>query len=391
MTHKLVCVSFLTIFETQTYLYYFYKTQTMQPFKPSTLPIPNIQWEQLIDSLGKANRYLARYDGLLQSVINPDVLLAPLRTQEAVLSSKIEGTQATLEEVMGFEADSATDEANKGDIYEVINYRIALNEGREKMKQRPISLNMIKQMHEILMRGVRGDSKDPGNFRRIQNYIGSPGSPIEAARFVPPTVPDMHAALDNWEKYIHSDDKDVLVQLALVHAQFEIIHPFLDGNGRMGRILIPLFLYHKEIIQQPVFYLSDFLESHRNQYYDALKEITDTGNWTNWIRFFLNAIVVQAEKNIKKTRSIIDLYEETKKEIVATTHSQFAINCLDSIFIQPIFSARNFEANSSIPKSSVARLLSTMVQSNIITMIQQPSGRKPAIYAFRKLLNIVNQ
>lgn len=362
----------------------------MNPYQPQPLPLKNIDWDQLIDLMGKANRYIARYDGLLQSVINPDVLLSPLRTQEAVLSSKIEGTQATLEEVLEYEADEHADDYIKGDIFEVLNYRIALKQGRDSMKERPLTLNTIKKMHAVLMWGVRGDSKDPGNFRRIQNFIGSPGSTIENARFVPPSVPVMLEALDNWEKYIHIEDKDVLVQLAIVHAQFEIIHPFLDGNGRMGRILIPLFLYHKEIIQEPVFYLSDYLESHRSDYYDALKEITDSGQWTNWIRFFLNAIVVQAEKNIKKTREIINLYETVKREIVDSTHSQFAIQCLDSLFIQPIFSSRNFEKNSNIPRSSVARLLSTLVDNGIIAIAQKGAGRKPTTYAFRRLLKIVN-
>ncbi|MEQ9262848.1 MAG: Fic family protein [Owenweeksia sp.] len=259
------------------------------------------------------------------------------------------------------------------------------------MRERPLSLNTIRQMHKILMTGVRGASKDPGNFRRIQNFIGSPGASIEAARFVPPTVPVMKEALSTWEKYIHHDDKDVLVQLAIVHAQFEIIHPFLDGNGRMGRILIPLFLYHKEIIQEPVFYLSDFLESNRTDYYDALKEITDTGNWTHWIRFFLNAVIVQAEKNISKTRQIIDLYETIKKEIVDSTHSQFAVQCLDALFVQPIFSSGNFRKTSQIPRSSIARILRALTENNVIAMAQRGVGRRPTIYAFRRLLDVVNQ
>ncbi len=363
----------------------------MQPFLPHELPIKNIEWDKLIDIMGKANRYVARYDGLLQSIINPEVLLSPLRTQEAVLSSKIEGTQATLEEVLQFEAQDAAPDHAKGDIFEVINYRIALIEARDQMKVRPLSLNSIRKMHEKLMSGVRGENKDPGNFRRIQNFIGSPGSTIESARFVPPAVPVMMDALDKWEKYIHIDDQDVLVQLAVIHAQFEIIHPFLDGNGRMGRILIPLFLYHKKIIQEPVFYLSAYLESHRSDYYDALKDITDTGSWTNWIRFFLQAIVVQAESNIEKTREIIRLYESVKTEIAAATHSQYAMHCLDALFKSPIFSSKNFEKSSTIPKASVARILSALVENKIIKIAQKGSGRRPTIYTFERLLKIVNK
>lgn len=362
----------------------------MQPYKPQELPLSTIDWSKLIDLMGKANRYIARYDGLLQSVINPDVLLAPLRTQEAVQSSKIEGTQASLKDVLEFEGDQDVEDYKKGDIFEVLNYRIALKEGREQMQSQPLTLRLIRKMHATLMRGVRGNSADPGNFRRVQNFIGSPGSTIDTARFVPPSVPVMTEALHAWEKYMHHEELDVIIQLAIVHAQFEIIHPFLDGNGRMGRILIPLFLYHKKIIHEPVFYLSDYLESHRLDYYDALKDITDTGNWTNWIRFFLNAIIVQAEQNITKTRAIINLYEEVKKEITESTHSQYAIHCLDTIFIQPIFSTNYFSKNSGIPKSSTTRLLDILVKEKVLHIAQAGAGRRPTIYAFRRLLNIVN-
>jgi Fic family protein len=362
----------------------------MKPYTPHTLPLKDIEWSKFIDLMGKANRYIARYDGLLQSVINPDVLLAPLRTQEAVHSSKIEGTQASLKDVLQFEGEQDVEEYKKGDIYEVINYRIALKEGREQMQSKPLTLNLIRKMHETLMKDVRGNSANPGNFRRIQNFIGTPGSTIDTARFVPPAVPVMMEALGNWEKYMHHEELDVIVQLAIVHAQFEIIHPFLDGNGRMGRILIPLFLYHKKIIHEPVFYLSDYLENHRSEYYDALKNITDSGDWTNWIRFFLNAIIVQAEKNINKTRAIINLYEEVKKEITESTHSQYAVHCLDTIFIQPIFSSNYFSRNSGIPKSSTTRLLDILVKENILAIAEAGAGRRPTIYAFKRLLAIVN-
>lgn len=361
-----------------------------KPYLPDKLPLKNIEWGKFIDLMGKANRYIARYDGLLQSIVNPDVLLAPLRTQEAVQSSKIEGTQASLTDVLEFEGDQEIEEKKKGDIYEVINYRVALKQGKEEMQQRPLSLNMIRKLHETLMHDVRGGNADPGNFRRIQNYIGSPGSTIENARFIPPVVPQMMESLYEWEEYLHHETPDIIVQLAIVHAQFEIIHPFLDGNGRIGRILIPLFLYHKKIIHEPVFYLSDYLENHRQEYYDALKYITDHSSWTEWIMFFLEAVIAQAEKNIAKTKLIIELYEQVKKEVIEGTHSQYAINCLDTVFTQPIFSTKYFEKNSGIPRSSVGRLLSLLVQENILELAREGSGRRPRIFAFRRLLNIVN-
>lgn len=361
----------------------------MKPFEPHTLPLKNLEWEAFIDLMGKANRHIARYDGLLQSIINPDVLLSPLRTQEAVLSSKIEGTQATLEEVMEFEADALRSGSKKDDIYEVINYRIALMQGRERMTQRPLSLNVIRKMHEILLQDVRGENKDPGNFRRIQNWIGSPGSTMDQARFIPPTVPDMTEGLYNWEKYVNQDEKDVMVQLAIVHAQFEILHPFMDGNGRIGRILIPLFLYHKKIIHQPVFYMSQYLETNRQGYYDALKSITDSNNWTHWIVFFLRGVVQQAEKNIDQTQKIIELYEQMKVTMAEKTHSQWAIHCLDYIFTQPIFNTSDFNKDAKVPKTSAARLLKAMEENEIIQCIERGSGRRPSLFAFRKLLHII--
>lgn len=363
----------------------------MKPYNPQILPLKNLEWTEFIDLVGKANRYVARYDGLLQSIVNPDVLLSPLRTQEAVLSSKIEGTQASLEEVMEFEADALISENNKGDILEVLNYRVALIEGRHRMSERPLNLNDILKIHKILLDGVRGEQKAPGSFRKIQNWIGSPGSTMDQARYVPPAVPTMMEGLYNWEFYLHQDEKDILVQLAIVHAQFEILHPFIDGNGRIGRILIPLFLYHKEIIHQPIFYMSQYLESNRLAYYDELKNITDTGRWEHWIRFFLNGIIQQAEKNINQTREIITLYDYMKSVMAVKTHSQWAIQCLDYIFTQPIFNTSDFNKSSKVPKTSAARLLKAMEENNIITCVRKGVGRRPSVYTFRKLLQIINQ
>ncbi len=368
----------------------FYATQ-MKPFKPHRLPLKDLEWEDFVEPLGRANQHIARYDGLLQSIVNPEVLLSPLQTQEAVLSSKIEGTQATLEEVMEFEAEARQTEKQKGDIQEVLNYRVALLAGRDMMKEKPLSLNVIRHMHRLLLTGVRGSGKDPGNFRRLQNWIGTPGSTIEQARFIPPAVPDMLEGIYNWEKYLHSDEKDALVQLAVVHAQFEILHPFMDGNGRIGRILIPLFLYHKNIIHQPVFYMSQYLEGHREEYYNALKTITDTGQWTHWILFFLEGIVEQAKRNIKQTLEIIRLYDDMKIVMAEKTHSQWAIQCLDFIFSRPIFNTAVFNKESNVPKSSAARLLRIMEENNIIECISRGAGRRPSVFAFRKLLNVINQ
>ena len=315
----------------------------MKPFSPHKLPINNLDWEYFIPLIAEANRELARYDGLLQSIPNTETILSPLTTQEAVLSSKIEGTQASLEEVLEFEAKKNKNIPKYEDIEEVINYRKTLDEASEKIKESlPISLRLMKDMHRSLLQGVRGTNSDRGNFRRIQNWIGKPGSAIETARFVPPPPNNIMLNLDNLEKYIHYDEKDRIVQLAFIHAQFEIIHPFLDGNGRIGRLLIPLFLYEKNILSKPLFYISAYFESDRETYYENLLEITNSGNWIKWIEYFLTAVIEQAKKNIILAKEILTLYNSLKQEIVDLTKSKHSINILDFLFEKPVFTSSDF-------------------------------------------------
>jgi len=363
----------------------------VKPFIPHDLPIKNLDWQKFQRILGPANRAIARYDGLLQSIPNPAVLLSPLTTQEAVLSSKIEGTQATLEEVLKFEADPNRETEHYQDIREIINYRKAMAFAVAELEERPMSLNLLKRMHSILLDSVRGENKSRGAFRNIQNWIGKPGTAIEEARYVPPSPLKLMENLDAYEKYLHAEDDDALVQVAIIHAQFEIIHPFLDGNGRIGRILVPLYLHSKNILHQPMFYISAYLEKHRDEYYDHLKAISDDGNWEEWIQFFLKAIDTQARANTEKARSILNLYEQMKQKVVESTHSQYALQSLDGIFTAPIFSSSEFKRFTGITKASSARILSTLRDEGIISILEEASGRKPAVYIFRELIDIVNQ
>ena len=227
----------------------------MKPFDPDGLPLDCIDWGAHVTLVGRANAALARYDGMLQGVVNPAVLLSPTTTQEAVLSSRIEGTQASMEEVLEYEAGSTEKivPEKQADIQEIINYRDAMAVAVIELIKRPLCLNLIKELHRILLTSVRGRNKMPGEFRETQNCIGPPGCSIETATFVPPSPDNLPQALDNWEKYLHRDEKDGLVQLAVSKAQFEIIHPFLDGNDRLGRMLIPLFLYAKGLLSSPCF------------------------------------------------------------------------------------------------------------------------------------------
>ena len=362
----------------------------MKPYIPENLPLQNLDWQHLIRLISEANRKLARYDGILHTMPNPVLLLSPLTTQEAVLSSRIEGTQATLEEVLKFEADPNQQTDKYADIQEVINYRKATSVAVEEMKRRPISLNLIKNMHSVLLQSVRGENKARGEFRKIQNWIGKPGSKIENARFVPPDPNELMKGLDNFEKYIHFDEKDRLVQLAIIHAQFEILHPFLDGNGRIGRILIPLFLFEKKILNTPMFYISAFFESHRDEYYDRLKGVTDNKDWEGWIKFFLQGVIQQSEKNIDKAGSILQLYEMMKEKMISITHSQYSIKALDNLFDMPVFSSTDFIKNSNIPKASAKRILNRLEESDIIDLLAEGAGRRPALYIFKQLIDIAN-
>lgn len=363
----------------------------MKPFIPAKLPLSELNWSLFIPSLSIVNREIARYDGLLQSLPNPGLLLSPLITQEAVLSSKIEGTQATLEDVLKFEAQPEKQIRHADDIHEIINYRKALNTAVDELKKRPISLNLLKKTHQILLSGVRGKNKMTGQFRKVQNWIGKPGSPIENARYIPPSPETIGELLDNLEKYIHYDEKDRLVQLAIIHAQFEIIHPFLDGNGRIGRILIPLFLYEKKILNNPMFYLSSYFENHREEYYNKLLSITEANKWEEWILFFLKAIQYQSQQNSEKAKKILNLYSEMKEKVAEITHSQFIMQVIDSLFKSPIFSSSFFRQKSRIPRASAIRILNQLKNNNIISILEEPKGKKPAVYIFDKLIEIVEE
>ncbi len=362
----------------------------MKPFEPKPLPPSDLNWEALVTWLGNAQAALARYDGVLQGLVNPQILLSPLAKREAVLSSRIEGTQASLDDVLKFEADPIEDKTEKyADIQEILNYDQAMIAAVAELKSRPLSLNLFRKMHFVLMDSVRGWNKGRGEFRTTQNYIAPPGIPIEQAIYVPPEPMAVPKLLDNFEKYIHQEERDQLVQLALVHAQFELIHPFLDGNGRVGRLLIPLFLYEKKLIFFPAFFMSAYLEAHRDEYYHRLEAISKENDFQGWVIFFLKAISEQAREDTAKAKAIQTLYEEMKEQVVTLTRSQFAIQVIDTLFRRPIFSAPKFQAQSKIPKPSVARILNALEKGRVIKVLQKGRGKRPTIYAFPKLIKLV--
>ena len=359
------------------------------PCIPPSLPVEDIRWREILPLVGKANACLARYDGMLQTLQNPAILLSPMTANEAVLSSRIEGTQATLDEVLEADAGLVTSETRRGDIEEISNYRVAVRIADHALATRPITLSLIREVHQRLLQGVRGRDKAPGQFREDQNWIGRSGDPIEKARFVPPSPMILPHELEKWEAYLARDDEDPVLQTAIAHAQFEILHPFKDGNGRIGRMLIPLILYRRGALSSPMFYMSEYLEAHRSQYYDWLLAITKEGNWQGWLEFFRQALAEQAESNLEKVRRIRDLYEETRHRVQNLTHSQYAMAAVDVLFTSPVIAGTSFAERAGFNNRVTANgMLRQLEAGGLLTRVREGGGRTTAVYAFPELINI---
>ena len=353
-------------------------------------PDERLDWARLVPLIGPAAAALARYDSLLSNIPNPALLLSPLTTQEAVMSSLIEGIQASLSEVLEFQAgEEPRSPSLQGDIHEIINYQRAMSHAEEQLKDLPLCQRVILETHEILLSGVRGRDKSPGEFRKDQNWIGTPGSSIETATFVPISPEKLLQAMTLLEKYIHAETPDRLVQLAIVNAEFEALHPFRDGNGRLGRMLIPLFLWEHKLIQQPMFYISSFFEAHRDAYYEGLLSVSKDDNWTGWCCYFLKAIQSQAEENSKKASDTLSLYENMKPKISEVTRSRYAIQVLDWVFRSPIFNSKDFMENTGIPKPTALRILDRLNNGEVLGTLREGSGRQPTLYIFPDVLNVV--
>ncbi len=363
----------------------------MQPAIPEPLPINHLDWESLIPAMGKANRAISEFSGLLRYLPDASLLMSPLAMREAVLSSRIEGTTATVTQVLRFQAgEDASDEGSRRDIEEIVNYRKTLRIAERELRKKPFCLNLLLTLHENLMASVRGQNKAPGQFRRVQNYIGRHGRPIEHADFVPPSPLIMLNALGEWEKYYHHEDKDAIVQLAIVHAQFEFLHPFLDGNGRLGRILVPLFLFNKGILNTPTFYLSEYLEDHREDYVGHLRELGRSKKaWTQWCLFFLEAVTTQAQWNIDRVTRILHLHQKLRDRMFELTNSRFALALLDAMFAQPIFQAEALHSRTDMPtRAMVLRLLGKLVADGTLKLLVTRSGRRPAVYSLHELVRL---
>ena len=353
-------------------------------------PEERLNWRKLVPHIGPAAAALARYDAVLAAIPNPDALLAPLAVREAVLSSRIEGTQATIWQVLESEAGLEPDlPARRADIHEVLNCRAAMRQAEKLLETLPFSQQLIRQAHEVLLTGVRGQGKSPGEYRRIPNWIGPPGCSIGEARFIPVEADRLPEAMDNWERYFHSGGHDRLIQLAVLHAEFEALHPFLGGNGRLGRMVVPLFLWQAGLIRFPMFHMSAFFEAHRDAYFDGLISVSRDDDWTGWCQFFLCAIRMQAEDHLARTQRIIDLYNDMREQMVKLTRSHYAVFALDWIFETPIFRSADFVLQAAIPTPTAGRILRVFRDAGILEPILEARGRRSAVLAFRRLLEVI--
>ncbi len=355
-------------------------------------PPTELAWPKLIPLIGPARESLGRYDGLLSAIPNIHVLLSPLVTQEAVLSSKIEGTHVTIGEVLEIEAGGESDrftQPKRDDAEEVLNYRKAMRSCVAEMQHRPLSQHILRSAHCLLMQGVRGRDQTPGNYRQEQNWIGPKGCAVTEASFVPVPVEHLAAGMDEWERYMGSaTEPDALIQLAMVHVEFEALHPFKDGNGRLGRMLLPLFLFQRRLLSSPDFYMSGYLEANREEYQERLRAVSRDSDWSGWCAFFLKGVHQQATENERKARAILTLYNRLKTDVVTFTHSQHSIRAVDFLFQSPIFTAPLFTNHSGIPKPSAARILGLLREKGLLATLREGKGRRSGIYAFRELLNI---
>ncbi|HEX5120311.1 MAG TPA: Fic family protein [Pseudonocardiaceae bacterium] len=315
------------------------QSQGYRAFIPADLPPdPVLVFDaDLVNKLGAASTALGRLDGLARMLPNPNLFVAMYVRREAVLSSQIEGTQSTLDDVLTYEVNPAADVPR--DIEEVVNYVAAMNYGLERLQTFPLSLRLLREIHGVLMKGVRGGEKSPGEFRSSQNWIGSPGPRgLDDATFVPPPPDVMNVALGSFEKYLHdNDDLHPLLVCGLAHAQFETIHPFLDGNGRVGRLLMTFLLCHAGVLRLPLLYLSHYLKLRRAEYYDRLMAIRFQGDWEGWLRFFLAGVEFVAHEAEATGSKIVELREDYRSQVLrAFTSTTAPLILLDELFNRPI-------------------------------------------------------
>ena len=355
-------------------------------FVPNSLP-PRLEWgDKLVSVMSKADIALGTLSGLVETLPNPHLLIYPFIRREAVLSSRIEGTQSSLSDLLLFEA---THIEKWGDVKEVQNYVRAMEYGLKRLDELPLSLRFIRDLHSVLMEGVRGEHATPGEFRQSQNWIGSAGAPVNKATYVPPPVPDMQECLNQLEKFLYTENGlPPLIEAALVHYQFEAIHPFLDGNGRIGRLLFTLLLCQRNILSKPLLYLSAFFERYRQEYYDLLLKVSSTGAWQEWIEFFLSAITEQSMDAISRSRRLQDLQRSYARLAREKHLSPTAIQLVELILMRPVLSTRTAQEFLKITYPGAQKAIKALVEIGIL--IETTGRKRGKAYAANEVLRVLD-
>lgn len=352
-------------------------------------PPKNLNFGRILNNLISATEAISRFDQILKTLHNNEILLAPLRNQEAVISSRIEGTISTMDEI--FQYEGTVDDEEKGvksDVIETILYQRTLKSAQKALEDGyEISTSFIKQMHQQLLSLGRGAAKSPGEFKKEQNYLAD--TVKRMIQFVPISPEKLIDGLDALFLYLEESDDPALVKTALMHLEFEALHPFQDGNGRIGRMLITLFLWKQGILSQPHFYISGYLEENKSQYLGMMRKVSQTNDWEGWIQFFLVAVEKQAVKNLEVAESIRDLYEQMKINFNDFLSSKWSIIVLDFIFTNPIFRNNKFTRSTEIPAATAASITKKLIENDYLVLKEEAAGRRSALFSFEPLMRIV--
>ncbi|ODU09788.1 MAG: cell filamentation protein Fic [Rubrivivax sp. SCN 71-131] len=356
-------------------------------------PPPQLDYARLMPVLLEATAALARYDQMLRGMHNSEIFLSPLRGQEAVISSRMEGTISTLDEILQLQAEFDDDDEKaasefRADVIETALYRRALNTAQRQMEEgRPLAESLVKSIHRQLLSFGRGANKSPGEYKHEQNYIGERGS--RKVSFVPIAPEHLASGMEALFELAGDDAKPVLLRTALAHAEFESLHPFEDGNGRVGRMLITLMLWQGRAISAPHFYISRYFEDRKDEYLDRLREVSANDDWDGWCEFFLAAVAQQAVRNLDVAQSISDFYDEMKPRFIELLSSKFAVAALDYLFTYPVFSNSRFTSKAGIPSQTAARFTRVLLQEGLLQTVSEASGRRSAVYRFEPLMSRV--
>lgn len=355
-------------------------------YVPDPLPPALDYTPQVVRALSDADRAIGRLAGEGSRLPNPHLLIRPFVRREAVLSSRIEGTHATLGELLAAEAGARVDRS-PDDLREVANYVVALEHGIRRLETLPLSLRLVRELHERLMRGVRGDLAYPGEFRRSQNWIGAPGATIQNAVYVPPPPPEMMEALGAWESFLHDRMLPPLVHAALLHYQFEAIHPFVDGNGRVGRLLVSLYLVERQVLPSPLLYLSAFFEASRRDYYERLLGVSQSGTWEEWVSYFLNGVARQAEDAVSRAARINDTLARWRTSVSGSSAS--VLRLVDLLAENPFWTVKGAAERMGVAFTTAQRAMERLERGRILKRTSK--ALRDRVYCARAILDILEE